>query len=159
MKFVPVWNEFHRTSNLAGLCKIWYHANDAIMQIQNPVKFNAWRELNRASVASMLFPSPRANSCSSSLAFAATVRRRGSVSESTRSGGAAAGGGGGNNDDEEFQSVEKRRTERRKSLDLGLREGNTIERTVTEPISIIWVAISNTRLAFIRAARGKVESH
>ena len=111
------------------------------MQIQNPVKFNAWRELNRASVASKLFPSPRANSCSSSLAFAATVRRRGSVSESTRSGGAAGGGGGGNNDDEEFQSVEKRRTERRKSLDLGLREGNTIERTVTEPISIIWVAI------------------
>lgn len=52
----------------------------------------------------------------------ATVRRRGSVSESTRSGGAAGDGGGGNNDDEEFQSVEKRRTERRKSLDLGLRD-------------------------------------
>ena len=88
---------------------------------------------SRASVASFLFPSPKANSCSPSLAFAATVRRRGSVSESTRGGG-AAGGGGGNNDDEEFQSVEKRRTERRKSLDLGLREGNKSERAESQSL-------------------------
>lgn len=45
----------------------------------------------------------------------ATVQRRGSVSES----GARAAGG---NNDEEFQSIEKRKTERRKSLDLGLRD-------------------------------------
>ena len=55
-----------------------------------------------------------------SLALAATVRRRGSVSES----GARSAAGGGN-DDEEFQSIEKRKTERRKSLDLGIREGRT----------------------------------
>ena len=68
------------------------------------------------------FHLPKRDSCFPlSLALAATVRRRGSVSES----GARSAAGGGNDDDEEFQSIEKRKTERRKSLDLGLREGRT----------------------------------
>ena len=53
--------------------------------------------------------------------FAATVQRRGSVSESGARGG--SGGGAAGSNDEEFQSIERRKTERRKSLDLGIREG------------------------------------
>ena len=99
-------------------------------------------------MASLLFTSPDATHVSipSLSRLAATVQRRGSVSESGARGG-GGGGAAGNNEYEEFQSIEKRKTERRKSLDLGIREGRTEAKDIRRNLSRD-LPLSSTHLVF-----------